>query len=314
MSDLRTAIDRFLDDLVVGRGASKTTRDAYARDLERYRRFLDERSVPLSEVRTQTIESFLAGLKDGSAVGRRYAPSSIVRMRAAVRGLHRFAARQGMTPQDPASRLSATKAPKHLPKAIGLEAVEAMISSIPAELPTAARDHAILELLYAGGLRISELVTLDVDDIDLDDRTLRAFGKGSKERMVPLGQVACTVLQTYLRDGRPGLLPKKGRTPRALILNRRGQRMSRQGCWLVVKAAAKRAGLDASPHTLRHSFATHLLDGGADVRTVQELLGHASISTTQVYTLVSRESMRGVYDSAHPRARKSPGEQRRGAR
>lgn len=314
MAEIAAVIDRFLDDLVVGRGASRTTRDAYARDLQRYQRFLLSRDIDLSGVTTGTIEAFLAGLRDGSAVGRRYSASSIVRMRAAVRGFHRFAARSGLTAEDPASLLGSSKAPRHLPKAIGREAVEAMISTIPDASPSASRDHAILELLYSGGLRISELVALDVDDIDLDDRAMRALGKGSKERMVPLGRLACQVVETYLREGRPLLMPKRGRSPRALILNRRGQRMSRQGCWLVVKAAARRAGLDASPHTLRHSFATHLLDGGADVRTVQELLGHASISTTQVYTLVSRESMRGVYDAAHPRARHAGGEQGRGAR
>lgn len=313
MSVTERMVSRFLDDLIVGRGASRNTRDAYARDLRRYSGFLATRGLDLPEVQTRDVEAFLAGLRDGTTAGRRYAESSIVRMRAAVRGLHRFAAREGACAHDPASLLGSSRAPKHLPKAIGLDAVEAMIAAVDPNSKTALRDRAILELLYAGGLRISELVGLDVGDVDLEDRTVRALGKGSKERIVPLGQLAVEVVDAYLRTGRGRWLAGKKRAQSALIVNQRGSRMTRQGCWLVVRAAALRAGLDASPHTLRHSYATHLLDGGADVRTVQELLGHASISTTQVYTLVSREGMRGVYDAAHPRARRPRAEPERGA-
>lgn len=295
---------RFLDELVIGRGASRNTRDAYSRDLDRYLTFLAGQTMSIEHVGPADIERFLAGMRTGATNGRVYAPASVVRARAAVRGFHRYAARTGATAVDPSVHLGTTRAPKSLPKAIPLESIEAMLRTIDPAGPAPLRDRAILELLYACGLRISELVGLDVDAVDLDARTIRAFGKGSKERVVPIGRVAIEVIDAYLRAGRPALLPSKGRTPRALILNARGGRMTRQGCWLVVKAAAARAGLEASPHTLRHSFATHLIDGGADVRTVQELLGHASISTTQVYTLVSRESLRGVYDAAHPRARR----------
>jgi len=302
-TDLSTIVDRYLDDLVVGRGASRNTHVAYKRDLAAYARWLDARGIAdLDAVTPAIIEAFLAGLRDGSVAGKRYAATSVARIRAAVRGLHRFARRAAHTETDPASLLDGIRTPRSLPKAIPLEDIERLIATVEGQEPAALRDRAILELLYSCGLRISEAISLDVDDVDLEARTVRAFGKGSKERIVPVGRVACSVVERWLRDGRGRLIAKGSGTP-ALFVNQRGGRLGRQGCWKIIKGHAERAGLELTPHTLRHSFATHLLDGGADVRTVQELLGHASIATTQVYTLVSRESVRGVYESAHPRAR-----------
>jgi integrase/recombinase XerD len=300
---LTTLVDRFLDDLIVGRGASRNTHTAYRRDLAMYVRWLDARGITqLDDVTPATIEAFLAGLRVGTVTERTYAATTVARIRAAVRGLHRFARRAEHAGTDPASLLDGIKTPRSLPKAIGLADVERLIGIVEGQEPAALRDRAILELLYSCGLRISEAIRLDVDDIDLEARTVRAFGKGSKERIVPVGRVAATAVARWVRDGRGALVARGKGTP-ALFVNQRGGRLGRQGCWKLIKQHARRAGLELTPHTLRHSFATHLLDGGADVRTVQELLGHASIATTQVYTLVSRESVRGVYESAHPRAR-----------
>ncbi|MDP9189137.1 MAG: tyrosine recombinase, partial [Actinomycetota bacterium] len=225
----------------------------------------------------------------------------------AVRGWHRFCVREGLTSVDVAAQVRPPTPPRRLPKAISVDDVERLLHAAGAEeTPLAIRDRALLELLYGTGARISEAVGLDVDDVDLDDGVARLWGKGSKQRMVPIGSYAVAAVSAYLVRGRPVLATGGSRTSTpALFLNARGGRLSRQSAWTVLRSAASRAGLtvEVSPHTLRHSFATHLLDGGADVRVVQELLGHASVTTTQIYTLVTVDRLREVYAAAHPRAR-----------
>ena len=223
----------------------------------------------------------------------------------AVRGWHKFLLREGLTAVDPAAEVRPPPAPKRLPKAITVSEVEALLAAAGAdETPRAVRDRALLELLYGSGARISEVVGLDVDELDVDSGMVRLLGKGSKERVVPVGSYAREALSAYLVRARP-VLALAGPGSPALFLNARGGRLSRQSAWAVLRSAARRAGVTAevSPHTLRHSFATHLLEGGADVRVVQELLGHASVTTTQVYTLVTVDRLREVYATAHPRAR-----------
>jgi integrase/recombinase XerD len=222
-----------------------------------------------------------------------------------VRGFHRFLALEGVTGTDPAEGVAPPKVPKRLPKAISITEVENLLAAASlGDTPGSLRDRALLEVLYGAGARISEAVGLDLDDIDLGQGSVRLFGKGSRERIVPLGSYAQEALTAYTVRTRPALALRGKGTP-ALFLNLRGARLSRQGAWTVIHAAAERAGLrdTVSPHTLRHSFATHLLDGGADVRVVQELLGHASVTTTQIYTMVTIQHLREVYAEAHPRAR-----------
>jgi integrase/recombinase XerD len=239
---------------------------------------------------------------------RRLAASSVARAVVAVRSFHRFCAREGLVARDPSEEVGAPRVPAGIPKALDEDEVDRLLHAVTGDEPRAQRDRALLELLYGTGIRISEAVGLDVDDLDLDDGTLRVLGKGSKERVVPIGRGARVAVDAYLRDGR--LVLRRGRARRsvrdadAVVLNARGGRISRQSCWAIVRSAGERVGLGArlSPHVLRHSCATHMLDHGADLRVVQELLGHASISTTQVYTKVSPERLRAAYDAAHPRA------------
>ncbi len=249
------------------------------------------------------VTAFLAALREGDPDHPPLAARSAARTVVAVRGFHRFALREGLTGADPSRDVKPPRAPQRLPKAISLGDVEALLAAPPHDTSRGARDRALLELLYGSGARISEAVGLDIDDIDLDRGGVRLRGKGGKERAVPLGSYARSALSAYLVQGRPDLAAAGRGTP-ALFLNARGGRLSRQSAWTVLRAAADRAGLtvEVSPHTLRHSFATHLLDGGADVRVVQELLGHASVTTTQVYTLVTVDRLREVYAASHPRA------------
>ncbi len=293
----------YLDHLRVERGLSANTLQAYHRDLELYASYLDERGVDsLRDVEPEDVEEFLAWLRGRiSAAGRPYAPASVARMVVAVRGLHRFLAHEGIVGQDIAADVGPPSAGRPLPKALSVAQVDRLLATVSGFEPASLRDRAILELLYSSGLRISELTSLDVDDLDLVDRTVTVTGKGSKQRVVPFGAAAADALDAWLVRGRPATSP----TTPAVFVNLRGGRLTRQGVWQIVKRRAHDARLsdDVSPHTLRHSFATHLLDGGADVRAVQELLGHASVTTTQIYTHVSRERLREVYDQAHPRAR-----------
>lgn len=298
-------MQRYLDHLTVEKGSAPNTVASYRRDLVRYTGFLAGRGLRfLSDVSESDVREFLVALRKGDPDRElpALADSSVARTLVATRGFHKFAAAEGIVSEDVAHGVTPPKAPRRLPKALSVDEVLAILqASGEPEHPRALRDRAMLELLYSCGARISEVTALDVDDLDLEHRAVVLRGKGGKERVVPVGRPAIAAVEAYLVRGRPALI-KRG-TP-ALFLNVRGGRLSRQSAWQVLADAAARAGVDkgVSPHTLRHSFATHLLDGGADVRVVQELLGHSSVTTTQVYTLVTVNTMREVYATAHPRA------------
>jgi len=297
--------------LAVERGLRPNTLAAYRRDLVIYAGYLRGHGVrDPSAVNERTVDDYVSWLRatrddDGRP---RWSPSSIARALVSVRSFHRFCVDEGLTDADPAQDVQAPKVPAGIPKALTETEVESLLGAVAEGSPTASRDQAILETLYAAGLRISELVGLDLLDLDLDDGVVRVFGKGAKERIVPIGRPARAALGQYVSTGRPELV-RSGRAALraedAVFLNVRGGRLTRQGCWGIVHAVATRVGLEdrISPHVLRHSCATHLLDHGADLRVVQEVLGHASVSTTQVYTLVTAERLRAVYDAAHPRSR-----------
>jgi integrase/recombinase XerD len=295
--------------LRVERGLAPNSLAAYRRDLRRYADYLrrhgftgDVASVDEAIVAGYVHELQEARTDDGLP---RYKESSIARALAAVRSFHRFCVEEGLLDDDPSGDVGAPRVPQGIPKALTEAEVDALLGAVPGDGPRPRRDRAILELLYAGGLRISELVGLDLGDVDLYDGLVRVLGKGAKERVVPLGRSAREAVGDYLTTGRPELAGRQREA--ALFLNARGGRLTRQGAWLIVRAAGDRAGLQGRlfPHVLRHSCATHMLDRGADIRVVQELLGHASLSTTQVYTKVSPERLRAVYDAAHPRAKRS---------
>ncbi|MGH2681947.1 MAG: site-specific tyrosine recombinase XerD [Actinomycetota bacterium] len=303
-----THLERFLDYLAVERGLARNTLDAYRRDLRRYAGYLAEHGVEEpTQVGEDDIAGFVRYLSSAEyAPEKRYRASSVARALAAVRTFHRFLVREGDTEADPAEGVARPKVPRNLPKPLSVDEVASLLAAPGRESPVELRNTAILETLYGAGLRISELVSLDVDDADLEEGSVRVLGKGSKERIVPLGRYAVRGLGAYLTRGRPALAGPQSRA--ALFLNQRGGRLTRQGCTNILKQTAARAGIQkrVTPHMLRHSFATHLLEGGADVRVVQELLGHASVSTTQIYTLVTKDRLREVYFSAHPRARRPP--------
>lgn len=299
----------YLGHLAVERGLAANTLSSYHRDLRRYVEVQDARGrAAVGDVTEDDVRAFLVGLREGDADHPPLSAGSAARALVAVRGLHRFALREGLASGDPAHDVKPPTPPRRLPKAISLDEVERLLaaaapSSGDPGTARALRDRALLELLYGSGARISEAVGLDVDDLDLRDGFARVAGKGGKTRVVPIGDYAREAVDAYLVRARPELAAA-GRGGPALFLNARGGRLSRQGAWMVLRAAADRAHLsEVSPHTLRHSFATHLLDGGADVRVVQELLGHASVTTTQVYTLVTVQLLREVYATSHPRAR-----------
>ncbi|MFE6611346.1 site-specific tyrosine recombinase XerD [Amycolatopsis sp. NPDC057786] len=294
----------YLDHLVVERGTARNTLDSYSRDLRRYTAYLGDADVEcFSDVTSAHITSFGAALREGDEEHRPLAASSAARALVAVRGLHKFAHADGITENDPAREVRPPAAAKRLPKALPVGDVLKLLETPPPEGERPLRDRALLELLYSTGARISEAVGLDVDDIDDAERTVLLDGKGGKQRIVPIGRPALEAVHAYLVRARPALATHGRGTP-AMFLNARGSRLSRQSAWQVLKDTAESAGITAgvSPHTLRHSFATHLLEGGADVRVVQELLGHASVTTTQVYTLVTVNTLREVYATAHPRA------------
>ena len=295
-----TAI-RFLRHVRSERGLAPATVEAYRRDLVRYATFLAQHELDIADVRQEDVEAFVSWLRASRQEdGRAFAERSVARTVVAVRGLHRFMLAEDGATSDPAAGVPAPAAARSLPKALGVADIAALLDAPPRSGASGARDRAGLELMYGAGLRISELVGLDVDDVDLVDNLVVVRGKGDRERIVPFGEPAADAIGRWLTQGRPSFEPH---VP-ALFVNRRGGRLTRQGFWTIVRRHAETAGLAAvlTPHTLRHSFATHLLDGGADVRAVQELLGHASVTTTQIYTLVSRQALRSVYARAHPRA------------
>lgn len=300
----------FLDHLTVERGSSPNTVGAYRRDLARYTEFLAARGIDdPRQVGEADVSAFLASLQAPTDGRVPLSAASATRGLVAVRSLHRFAASEGLTSGDPAATVKPPKTGRRLPKALDIAQVQALLETPDVATPMGLRDAALLELLYGTGARVSEIVGLDVDDVTPmladSEAGLRLFGKGRKERLVPVGSYARKAVEAWLVRGRPGFAQGSARPSPALLLNSRGQRLSRQSAYGVLQKAAETAhlGVEVSPHTLRHSFATHLLDGGADVRVVQELLGHASVTTTQIYTLVTVEHLREVFLSAHPRAR-----------
>ena len=298
---LDRAMDAYLRHIAIERGLSDHTVAAYRRDLDGYVSWLAEHGVADSGAVTPELVAAFAA--ERASAEPPAAASSLARLQSSVRGLHRFLAREGIEPADPSTRLRPPKQAQRLPKALTIDQVERLLDAPERDTVTGVRDRALLELLYATGARVSEVVQLDVDDVS-NGEVLRVRGKGSKERIVPVGSYARAALDAYLTRARPELSRRGKATPR-LFLGARGAPLSRQSAWLVIQDAAGRAGLTAhvSPHTMRHSFATHLLQGGADVRVVQELLGHASVATTQIYTHVSVDALRDVYATSHPRAR-----------
>jgi integrase/recombinase XerD len=315
--DMADAVRDYLRYLTVERGLAANTVEAYRRDLHRYAGHLAAQGrTDLGDVTTSDVAEFLAALREGDGDHPPLSVSSAGRAASAVRGLHAFARVQGLASADPAREITPPAPAKRLPKAIPLDQVERILEaagSTEDPEPRVLRDRALLEFLYGTGARISEATGLDVDDLDITgaDPLVLLRGKGGKERYVPVGSYAVRALQAYLVRGRPSLITARSASQNraahqgggAVFLNARGGRLTRQGAWGVLTGAAGRSGIsDVSPHTLRHSFATHLLDGGADIRVVQELLGHASVTTTQVYTLVTADKLREVYAAAHPRA------------
>ena len=299
--------DEFISYISSEKGLAANTVAAYRRDLALWRAYCGRKSLGPKDVEAHHLTDFLERLRRGkSPATKAMSPSSVARVLVSVRSFFKFLVREGYIDLDPTLTVGSPKRPRSIPKAIPLDDVVRLVE-LPGKDRLGPRDRAILETLYGAGLRISELVALDVDDVDLDDGSvLVRSGKGGKGRRVPLGRAAVAAVGDYATRTRPELVTKATRkTSPALFLNARGGRLSRQGCWKILKTHARAAGLDdlVSPHTLRHSFATHMLDAGADIRVVQELLGHASLSTTQVYTLVSDAHLREVYVASHPRAR-----------
>ena len=312
-SEFGRLLEQFLTHIGVERGLAQSTVDAYASDLRRYLDWLEARGVHGPAVVTrQDVEDYVADLDGAGESGR-----SKARRLASIHAFHRFALAQQAVASDVAATVKAPKGAGTLPDVLTVDEVARLLEAVPQPHATGVtdvedavlvRDRALLELMYATGARVSEIVGADIDDMDFDEHVIRVTGKGSKQRLVPVGGYACQALRRYLDEARPVLERRKrsgSAERRALFLNKRGCRLSRQSVWEVVKAAGERAHIakPLHPHTLRHSFATHLIQGGADVRTVQELLGHASVTTTQIYTHVSPESLIEAYLTAHPRAR-----------
>jgi len=290
-------LDHYINYLAVERGLARNTLDAYSRDLVRYLDYLDKHAIAsLDEVSPTTVLRFLSYLNKSGLSAR-----SRARSLAALRTFHRFLVREKITPNNPTDQVLSPKSLSALPHTLSPLDVDNLLASPKGDTPLACRDRAMLEILYATGLRVSELVSLTLDDLQMDVGYLTAFGKRSKQRIVPLGEAAVAALREYLQHGRPGLDKERG--SRYLFLNRSGEGLTRQGFWKIIKRRALEAGIrqNIMPHTLRHSFATHLLENGADLRSVQAMLGHADISTTQIYTHVTRERLRKIHAQHHPR-------------
>ena len=293
-------IERFLNYMAVERGVSPNTLAAYRNDLDQLVEFLRSQKSVEEDWKTVApgdMTAYVLELHD-----RGYSDTTRARKLASTRSLFSFLLEEGVVSTDPTENLSSPRVGRSLPDPLTIEETEALLAAPRGETPEVARDRAMLELLYASGTRVSELVGLDIEDVDLEQGFVRCFGKGSKERLVPLHPQAVDILKSYLAEARPRMANKG--SGRAAFLNHRGNRLTRQGFWLILKQLAQKAGIERriTPHTIRHSFATHLLRGGAALRHVQELLGHASITTTQVYTHLTSEHVRSEYESAHPRA------------
>lgn len=303
LTSVERAIRAYLHHVAVERGLARNTCLAYERDLSRYAEWCASRGLlDLDAITESSVADYVASLRSGNEGHLPQSVTSVARGLISVRGMHRFAVAEGMCADNPAALVSPPRAGDRLPKALSYEDTERLLRCAgPQDTPEGLRDIALLELLYGTGARVSEASGLDVDDIDLDGRTVLLRGKGGKERLVPLGGVAADAMDAYLVRGRPALAIRGPGTPR-LLLNTRGAPLSRQSAWEVISRAAQAAKVVASPHTLRHSFATHLLERGADIRVVQELLGHASVTTTQVYTRLTVDSLKEIYASTHPRA------------
>ncbi len=300
---LNAQVNEYLDHLTVERGLARNTISAYRRDLDKYQQFLAAQGVKCaSQIDSALVTSFVAHLRGGDG-GARLAESSVGRTVVSVRRFHAFAVSEGIVDHDPAGQVNPPRPPDRLPEGLSVAEVQALLVAPDPHTPAGIRDRAVLELLYGTGCRVSELTGSDVDDLDLSHRVLTVMGKGRKQRLIPVGRHAIAACEAYLIRVRPSLAAKGQATP-ALFLNPRGGRLSRQSVWAILQRAAATAHLtDVHPHTLRHSFATHLLEGGADIRVVQELLGHASVTTTQIYTRVTIDHLREVYLTAHPRGR-----------
>ena len=302
---MREAIRNFLDYLVVERGLSQNTIEAYRNDLQQLASFMQEEATkqgaipPWAGFNRQSMLSYLLNLKE-----RNYAPTTVARKVAATKSFFSFMVSEGIIKSNPIQEVGSPRVGKSLPKPISISQVRRLLEQpTKRDTPEAKRDTAMLELLYASGMRVSELVSLNLNDMDMEGGYVRCFGKGHKERLIPIHKRATSAVENYIKEDHPRLA--HGKDEPALFLNARGERLTRQGLWQILKGYAKSAelGTDITPHTLRHSFATHMLNGGADLRSVQELLGHANISTTQVYTHLTTEHIRSSYDRSHPRAR-----------
>jgi integrase/recombinase XerD len=294
-------LESYLRQLTIERGLSANTLSAYSKDLSGYLGFLETLGVEVTKANSEHVEGYQLALIDSGLIA-----SSRARALAAIRGFHRFLALEGLRSDDPTKKVRPPKLPMRLPKALSLSQVELLLAASGPEPGSDSpdliriRNRAIIELLYSTGARVSEIAALDLDEVD-HSGFIRVRGKGSKERLVPVGSYASRALEEYLVRVRPGLV--KNSTP-ALFLNQRGGRLSRQSIWEIISSCGEAVNIELSPHTLRHCFATHLIEGGADVRVVQELLGHASVATTQIYTKITIDTLREVYQSAHPRARR----------
>jgi integrase/recombinase XerD len=292
----------FLAYLEFERGLSRNTLEAYRSDLLQFGRFLEERKLSAVDAASRDVSDFLAGLAGGNGGSKPASPATVHRKAACLRSFFRHLRREGVRDSDPTASLSPPRRGRKLPQVLTRGEVELLLSQPKGTEPAALRDRAMLELMYACGLRASEAIGLEVGDLDLDDKVLRARGKGSKERVVPIGGRAVGAVRVYLERGRPALV--KGAPEPHLFVNFRGGSLTRQGLYKIVRRHARSAGLEdrLSPHTLRHTFATHLLAGGCDLRSVQEMLGHADVATTQLYTHLSSQRLKDVYFMAHPRA------------
>ena len=292
----------FLAYLELERGLSRNTLEAYRSDLLQFGDFLRRRRLTLAQTRHGDLAAFLSELASGSAERPPVAAATLARKVAALRSFYRHLRREGALDHDPTAELRGPRKTRTLPRVLSREEVARLMAEPRGDDPRSLRDRALLEVMYACGLRASEAIVLELADVDLDEAILCARGKGTKERIVPIGRQAVAALRAYLRGGRPALLGAGSESH--LFLNRRGGRLTRQGLYKIVQGHARRVGLEdkMSPHTLRHTFATHLLAGGCDLRSLQEMLGHADLATTQVYTHLSAERLKDAYFSAHPRA------------